>query len=182
VECGNKQCKNWIWLWYDYAFDTDNCRTQGRSYWIITLLLSLIPLPGFSSLYRGKISDGIFELLHGSFSYVLTLALNDTSRGRRVDDGLGECMIVFTLIMDVIKISHMHTFEAEAMTDLPIIICLTILAVIVNAICSDNRSRAVAVALALTAPTAMVKWIEHLKLTLDNAELDVNKCTLVSIF
>jgi len=178
VECVNKQCSSVIW---DYVLDTDSCRTQGRSYWIITLLLSFIPLPGLSSLYRGKKIDGIFELFHGIFSYCLCGALDDISRGKRADDGFGGCMIFVTLIADVAKIAYMYYTEIEAMTDLIIIIPLTILAVFVGAINSNNKSGCLAIALGLTAPTGIIKYFEHILMTLGNWEVDVNKCDLVSI-
>ena len=167
---------------YDYIFDTDNCRTQGRNYWIINLILSFIPLPGISSLYRGKRIDGIFELFHGIISYCLCAALDDISRGQRADDGFGVGVILFTLVADGVKIAYMYCFEVEAMADLVIIIPLTILALFASVINSNYRSRGVAIALGLTAPTGIVKWIEHIIMTLGNLEMDVNKCTLVSIF
>ena len=167
---------------YDYVFDTGNCRTQGRSYWIITLLLTIVPIPGLSSLYRGKLFDGIFELFHGITSFCLCGALDDISRGRRADDGFGGCVIIFTLLTDTIKISYMYTFAREEMADLLIIIPFTILAVFVGAMKSNYTTFPVAIALGLTAPTGIVKWIKHLSMTLENSEVDVNKCDLVSIF
>ena len=172
--------RSWIWLLYDYFFDTDSCRSQGRSYWIITLILSIIPIPGLNSLYRGKGIDGIFELMHGFLSYISSGALSDISRGRFVDEGLGAVLILFTLVMDAAK--YVYYTETEAMDDLVIIILLTGLAVFVGAICSDRRSFGLAIALGLAAPTLIIKWIEHLFMTLANVEVDVNKCALVSIF
>ena len=93
--------------------------------------------------------------------------------------------VLWTLVMDVAKIAYMYYTEVEAMADLKVIIPFTALAVYMGAMCSvcfDKRSCGLVIAIGLTAPTAFIKWIEHITMTFSNEEVDVNRCALVSIF
>ena len=50
AECGNKYCDSWM----EYIFDVDECRSQGRVYWVYAQLSSLVPFTGLSSFHIGK--------------------------------------------------------------------------------------------------------------------------------
>ena len=174
VECGSKQCKSWFGI--DYLLDRDDCRSQGTTYWIFAQILSIIPIPGLSSLYIGKTSDGLFEFFNGFASLTLTAALDSVS-ARQQDDGL--CMMIITLFVDVTKIRH-YT-EKEEIDELIIIFAISLFIMCISAFLSDHRTRSIAVALGLTLPLGIIKWVKHLFMILFNMEVDVNGCALISI-
>ena len=142
------------------------------------ILLSRIPLTGFSSFYSGKQLDGIFEAIHGFSTLILSCAGHVVMSSRHNDcTACGVCMICIIAIVDIIKIA-----EAAFMknwVELAIIITSFILSRCSVERFVEDRINMPRAAFVLTASVTVMEWIKHIVNMWLDLELDVNGCKLL---
>ena len=176
AECGSKYCDSWT----AFIFDTNDCRSKGRVYWVYTQLWSLVPLTGLSNFHIGKRLDGAVKLFHGFATFILGAAMGDILNSKHVkDDGLSVCMASTVLIVDMVKVVWDYFTEKEALSELIIVVIALLISGCILAIIPEDRVRFICSAFALTASLGVLEWLKHIVMIYFNIELDINGCALL---
>ena len=99
-------CKTWD----DYIEDLNGCRSNGGVDRLTTKQLSCVPFIGLSSFYKGNTFDGCCEVINAVMTVIAILT--PFCYPRRTTDGIGVCISVVTVVLDLVKIVHMITIRS----------------------------------------------------------------------
>lgn len=179
-DCSSKLCDSW----YDYFHDTDNCRTKGGVDKHTMQILSLLPF-GFSSFYRGVITDGVFDIMLGIFTLVSLLLRCCCSNARRESD-CGGTIIAWTgliinisiVILGIVKI--ILTREIFEIFIIPITFMLSCFTCCTSNI-TDREKNIICGIICFPTLMLLVEIIKHATMVLLlDIEVDANGCNLVT--
>ena len=124
AECGNKYCDSWM----EYIFDVDECRSQGRVYWVYAQLSSLVPFTGLSSFHIGKRLDGAVKVFHGIVIVTPGTATGNILDQKHIhDNGFSVCMASFVLVVDMVKVVWDYFTEKETLSQFIIMVIAVVI-------------------------------------------------------
>ena len=114
--CSEALCKTWS----DYFGDFDGCRSFGAVDRVSTKYLSFIPFLGLSNFYKDNKFDGSCELINALMTVISILAACYCHhRGTNCVVGY---IIIFTVILDIIKVVYMIGMGSPDICEIIIIV------------------------------------------------------------
>jgi len=186
-DCSGRLCNSWA----DYFHDADNCRSLGGVDKYTMQWLSFLPF-GFSSFYKGKIFDGLFECFLGISALISSIIICCCSNSNIKSECqimsialISSLMSAAILIMGLVKI--ILTFTDNNVSNLAAF--LECIMIIIISICScrlcscdivtSNGNTCIFGAIHLALSVGIVEVFKHIVMVAIDEELDANGCSFV---